>query len=226
MSPNISPKISPRLPDHLSRSLKKKKDRSAIENLDPGVPSQAVVENGLRDCSRVLKTLVKEYEYRLKEKKTLQIVVDQLKKEVLLAQSKNSKYPNMHKKWENQAINQVDQAAFKESQRAPIVESIEKTKEELNYLDDTIQEDIKINREIVLQIHKEKEMIMKLHRRVDKLKRANMKALKEKELWRIESIASAKNIPVLEEKIKEMVKEKEEFVASIHKSTKKVMDKK
>ncbi len=69
-----------------------------------------------------------------------------------------------------------------------------------------IQEDIKINREVVLQIHKEKEMIMKLHRRVDKLKRANMKALKDKETWRTAAIASAKNIPVLEEKIKEMVR--------------------
>ena len=81
---------------------------------------------------------------------------------------------------------------FKESQRAPIVENIEKTKEELDYvifrnynaryiilkqLDDSIQEDIKINREIVLQIHKEKELIMKMHRRVDKLKRANIKAI-------------------------------------------------
>jgi len=226
-SPKMSPKISPRL-QPLANSHKKAKraNKSMMENLDPGVPSQDIINSGLKDCGRVLKTMEKEIEFRLKEKKTLQIVVDQLKKDVLLAQSKNSKYPNLHKKWENQAISQVDAAAFKESQRGSIIENIEKTKEELNYLDETIQEDIKINREVVLQIHKEKEIIMKYHRRVDKLKRANMKAAKEKERWRNEALASAKNIPILEEKIRELVKEKEEFATGIHKSTKKVMDKK
>jgi len=34
-----------------------KKNQSALENLDPGVPSQIVIENGSRECTKVLKTL-------------------------------------------------------------------------------------------------------------------------------------------------------------------------
>jgi len=205
---------------------KSKKNQSTIENLDPGVPTQKAIVESLRECTRVLKTLEREYEYKIKEKKTLQIVVDELKKDVLLAESKNQKFTTVHRKWENEAIKMNESALNKENQRENIIESIEKLKTEVTHLDNIIEEDIKKNRDLVMQIHKEKEQLAKLDKRVDKMKKSHLKITKEKEKIRLETIALAKNIPLLEDKIREMVKEKETFVINAHETAQKPRPKK
>jgi len=183
-----------------------------------GFPTQDVVEGNLKNSLVTLKTVVREYEDQMREKKIMSKVVDQLKAQIAGLQARKVTFSKNFEKLHKDALIMNDSCLTKENQRVLIGKNISQVKDGVIALDRDIQESIKMNVEVAKAIKMEQQEIIRLRNEIAEMKKVQPSLNREKDRLRNELQVSSKLLHKMEEKFTSLTREKGAFIQHIDNS--------